>query len=112
VPISTTSADEKREQRRFVIDAPLVVRSGGRTLDPAARLRDLSIGGVFFFSSAPLTPGLPLEVQLTLPKEIGLPRNQDFSCRGVALRVSPAGHRRFGVAAVIHEFRDLQKPSD
>jgi hypothetical protein len=105
VPIG--SGIEKRQQRRFVIDAPLVVRSGGRIIDKLAQLRDLSIGGVFLYSSAALQPGLPIEVLLTLPKTIGLPDDREFRCRGTALRVEKTGATRYGIAAEILEYRPI-----
>ena len=113
VPTSRgTLPDEKREQRRFVIDAPLIVRSGGRTLDDTARLRDLSIGGVFFYTSASVEPGLPIEILLEMSKEVGLPGKQKFCCRGTALRVHPTGPSQFGIAAEIHEYRPLSQRLD
>src|SRR3954463_13018557 len=100
---------EKRQQRRFFVDAPLLVRSGGHSLQ--ARLHDFSIGGIYFFSSAPVAPGLPIEIVLTMPREIGLSSDQEFCCRGATIRVHKEGHSRFGIAAQIDEYRSLAASS-
>jgi hypothetical protein len=64
---------------------------------------NVSRGGFFFASSAPLQVGMPLEVTLRMPKEVTGATAQETNCtaRVVHARSEPFGDGRIGFGAEI-----------
>jgi len=96
---------EQRTTRRFPLQLPLAVKtSGSQTAEEiAARTRDVSARGVFFYVDSKLEAGSPVEFTLSLPPEITLTESINVRCKGHIVRVDDAGGR-VGIAAAIDEY--------
>lgn len=95
---------EQRNTRRFPLQLPLAVKtSGTQAEEVAARTRDVSARGVFFYVDSKLEPGSEVEFTLTLPPEITLTESINVRCKGHIVRVDEAGGR-VGIAAAIDEY--------
>jgi hypothetical protein len=87
--------NDRRSEPRHELVLPIQV-SGF-----AATTRDVSSGGVYFFSNAYFEPGGEIEFKLPLPKLADL--SVEFSCKATVVRVD-AAYAAFGVAARIDRF--------
>jgi hypothetical protein len=98
---------ERRSSRRFTMTLPLTVRSN----EPGAgerkgQTRDVSFRGLYFLIDSDLAPGSPVELILTLPREITMAGDVHIRCFAEILRVEPHNGRR-GVAARIDRYEFL-----
>lgn len=89
---------------RVPVSSPVNVKHGDRSV-PAV-LKDVSLGGAFFFTETALEPGANIQIVLMLPREVGLPDDQIVCCHGKIVRVEQnAG--KFGVAAQFERMERL-----
>ena len=98
---------ERRASRRFTMSLPLTVRSaepGGA--EQKGHTRDVSFRGLYFLIEADYAPGMPIELILTLPREITLAGDVHIRCFAEIVRVEPHNGRR-GVAARIDRYEFL-----
>ena len=67
---------------------------------------NVSRGGFFFASSAPLQVGVPLEATLRMPAEVTGTQSQETRCtaRVVHVRNEPYGDGRIGFGAEIEKY--------
>jgi len=67
---------------------------------------NISRGGFFFASSAPLQVGMPIDCTLRMPEEVTGNKSQDTHCtaRGVHVRNEPYGDGRIGFGAEIEKY--------
>jgi hypothetical protein len=99
---------ERRQLTRYNLRTPLRFRALGVATDGSEHFTEalnVSRGGFFFASSAPLQVGMPLEVTLRMPKEITGTAAQETSCtaRVVHARSEPFGDGRMGFGAEIEQ---------
>jgi hypothetical protein len=99
-------APERRQLTRYNLRTPLRFRALGVAVDSSEHFTEalnVSRGGFFFASSAPLQIGMPLEVTLRMPKEITGTAAQETNCtaRVVHARSEPFGDGRIGFGAEI-----------
>lgn len=102
---------ERRSSRRFLMSLPLQVRQEnqeGRVVLRAVT-RDVSFRGLYFISDATYQAGAPLEVILTLPREITLAGDVHIRCFAQVVRVDQHDAGR-GVAARIDRYEFLPGP--
>lgn len=94
---------EQRAARRFPLDLPISLRfpSGGTPV--AARTRDVSSRGVFFYANADMAKGSAVDFVMTLPKEITLASPIRVHCHGKIVRVDESVKHR-GVAVAIDKY--------
>ena len=86
---------------------PLTVRSTEPgSAEQKAQTRDVSFRGLYFLIDADYAPGMPIEVILTLPREITLAGDVHIRCFAQIVRVEPHNARR-GVAARIERYEFL-----
>jgi hypothetical protein len=97
---------ERRQLTRYNLRTPLRFRALGVAVDSSEHFTEalnVSRGGFFFASSAPLQIGMPLEVTLRMPKEVTGTAAQETNCtaRVVHARSEPFGDGRIGFGAEI-----------
>jgi PilZ domain len=103
-------AQERRQLTRFNMRIPLRFRALGVTSDKTEHFTEalnVSRGGFFFASSAPLQVGMPLEATLRMPAEVTGNGSQEMRCtaRVVHVRNEPYGDGRIGFGAEIEKFQ-------
>jgi hypothetical protein len=100
---------ERRQLTRYNIRVPIRFRPITLAADQSEHFTEainVSRGGFFFISSAPLQMGMPIEVTLRMPKEVtgSLPEETRCSARVVHVRNQPYGDGRMGFGAEIERF--------
>ena len=101
-------APERRQLTRYNLRTPLRFRALGVAADSTEHFTEalnVSRGGFFFASSAPLQVGMPLEATLRMPKEVTGTTPQETRCRArvVHARTEPYGDGRIGFGAEIEQ---------
>lgn len=96
--------DARRQHDRIQKAIPAMITVGRHTV--AATTKDLSLGGMFFFTDVLLLQGTELEIVLMLPKQVGLPESRMVCCHGRIVRVE-ISHGQPGVAAQIEGIANL-----
>jgi len=98
------SAKERRERRRFGINAPLTAFIGRREIPGFTQ--DISNNGVYFFldlaGKAPI--GGEFKFLIELPPEITLSTCCQVRCRGRVVRTDRASTQLTGIGAQILEY--------
>jgi PilZ domain len=101
---------ERRQVNRFNVRTPLRFRAVGVAADKTEHFTEalnISRGGFFFASSAPLQVGVPIEATLRMPGEVteGGPQETRCTARVVHVRNQPYGDGRIGFGAEIEKFQ-------
>jgi len=101
---------ERRQLARLNLRTPLRFRSLGVASDKTEHFTEalnVSRGGFFFASSAPLQVGMPIEATLRMPAEVTGNSTQEMRCtaRVVHVRNEPYGDGRIGFGAEIEKFQ-------
>jgi len=104
---------ERRQVARTSIRTPLRFRALGVAAEKTEHFTEalnISRGGFFFASSAPLQVGMPLEATVRMPAEVTGSTSQEMRCtaRVVHVRNEPYGDGRIGVGAEIEKFEAVQ----
>ena len=100
---------ERRQLARFEFRTPLRFRALNLSADRSDHFTEalnVSRGGFFFASSAPLQIGTPLEATLRMPQEVtgGAPQETRCTARVVHVRTEPYGDGRMGFGVEIENF--------
>jgi hypothetical protein len=100
---------ERRQLTRYNLRTPLRFRAIGVAVDKTEHFTEalnVSRGGFFFASSAPLQVGMPIEATLRMPMEVTGTGAQETRCtaRVVHVRNEPYGDGRIGFGAEIEKF--------
>jgi hypothetical protein len=103
---------ERRQLTRLSLRTPLRFRSLGVASDKTEHFTEalnVSRGGFFFASSAPLQVGMPIEATLRMPAEVTGNSSQEMRCtaRVVHVRNEPYGDGRIGFGAEIEKFQTI-----
>jgi hypothetical protein len=110
--VSTTmSASERRQLIRYNIRTPLRFRAINLTADKSDHFTEalnVSRGGFYFASSAPLQIGTPIEATLRMPAEVTGNKAEETKCtaRVVHVKNQPYGDGRIGFGAEIEKFQN------
>jgi hypothetical protein len=105
----TMHAAERRHLTRHSLRTPLRFRSTGVAADKSDHFTEalnISRGGFYFASSAPLQVGMPIEVTLRIPGEVSGTETEEMHCtaRVVHVRNEAYGDGRIGFGAEIVKF--------
>ena len=105
---------ERRRLTRYNLRTPLRFRALGVAADTSEHFTEalnVSCGGFFFASSAPLRIGMQLEVTLRMPEEMTGAAAQETNCtaRVVHARSEPFGDGRMGFGAEIEARTDATR---
>lgn len=100
---------ERRQVARHNIRSPLRFRAMNVAADLSEHFTEamnVSRGGFFFASSAPLQVGVPLEATLRMPAEVTGTQPQETRCtaRVVHVKNKPYGDGRIGFGAEIEKY--------
>jgi hypothetical protein len=106
-------ASERRQVARTSTLTPLRFRPVGVAAEKTEHFTEalnISRGGFFFASSAPLQVGMPLEATVRMPAEVTGSTSQEMRCtaRVVHVRNEPYVDGRIGVGAEIEKFEAVQ----
>jgi hypothetical protein len=107
---------ERRQLERFRIRVPLRFRPAGLASGPAehfAETTNISRGGFFFVTSAPLQVGMPIEASLNMPSEVTGGKADETHCRARLVHAKPDayGDGRMGFGAEIETYIEPKKPA-
>lgn len=105
------SESERRQLTRYNIRTPLRFRAINLTSDKSDHFTEalnVSRGGFYFASSAPLQIGTPIEVTLRMPAEVTGNKSEETNCtaRVVHVKNQPYGDGRIGFGAEIEKFHN------
>lgn len=100
---------ERRQVPRYNLRTPLRFRPLNLAADKSEHFTEamnVSRGGFFFASSAPLQVGMPIDATLRLPAEVTGDKPQETRCtaRVVHMRNEPYGDGRIGFGAEIEKY--------
>lgn len=103
------STPERRQLARYNIRTPLRFRATNLASDKSEHFTEamnISRGGFFFATSAPLQVGMPIEATLRMPAEVTGTKPEETHCtaRVVHVRNEPYGDGRIGFGAEIEKF--------
>ena len=103
---------ERRQMARVSLRTPLRFRALGVASDKSEHFTEalnISRGGFYFASSAPLQIGTPIEATLRMPAEVTGSQAQETRCtaRVVHVRNEPYGDGRIGFGAEIEKFQNV-----
>jgi hypothetical protein len=103
------ASSERRQVSRYNIRIPLRFRAVNLAADMSEHFTEalnVSRGGFYFASSAPLQVGVPIEVTLRMPAEVtgSKPKETRCTARVVHVRNEPYGDGRIGFGAEIEKF--------
>lgn len=95
---------ERRSNRRFVMDLPVVVKLlEADQSEATGRTRDVSSRGVFFYLTSPVNEGLSIQFVMTLPSEITLTDPIRVRCTGKVVRVDRMEEQQ-GIAVAVDKY--------
>ena len=105
-------ANERRQLSRVSHRTPLRFRAVGVAADKTEHFTEalnVSRGGFFFASSAPLQVGMPIEATIRLPMEVTGSGPQEVRCtaRVVHVRNEPYGDGRIGFGVEIEKYQTV-----
>jgi PilZ domain len=107
-------SSERRQLERFRIRVPLRFRPVGLASGPAehfAETTNISRGGFFFVTSAPLQVGMPIEATLNMPTEVTGGKADETHCRARLVHAKPDAYvdGRMGFGAEIEMYIEPKK---
>ncbi|HTP69378.1 MAG TPA: PilZ domain-containing protein [Dongiaceae bacterium] len=105
---------ERRQLERFRIRVPLRFRPVGLASDQTEHFTEtanISRGGFFFVTSAPLQVGMPIEATLNMPAEVTGGNPDVTHCRARLVHAKPDAYSdgRMGFGAEIEMYIDPKK---
>jgi len=105
------SPAERRQLERFRLRVPLRFRTLGLASDQSvhfAETANISRGGFFFVTSAPLQVGMPIEATINMPAEITGGKADLTRCRARLVHARPDAYSdgRMGFGAEIESYLD------
>ena len=100
---------ERRQIVRYTLRTPIRFRAVGLASDKTEHFTEalnISRGGFYFATSAPLQVGMPIEATLRLPGEVNGGQAEEAQCRArvVHVRNEPYADGRIGFGAEIESF--------
>jgi hypothetical protein len=106
---------ERRQLTRFAMRTPIRFKATGLAADKSEHFTEalnVSQGGFYFATSAPLQIGMPIEATLRMPAEITGDKPKETHCRArvVHVRHEPYSDGRIGFGAEIETFISTPRP--
>ena len=104
------AGSDRRQVTRYTLRTPLRFRAVGLASDKSEHFTEalnVSRGGFFFATSAPLQVGTSIEATLRIPGEVTGGQTEETRCmaRVVHVRNEPYGDGRIGFGAAIENFQ-------
>lgn len=109
-------SSERRQLVRYPLRTPIRFKATGIPADSSEHFTEalnVSRGGFYFATSAPLQIGMPIEATLRLPVEVTGEKATETHCRArvVHARNEPYGDGRIGFGAEIESFLPMPGPN-
>ena len=106
---------ERRQLERFRTRIPLRFRTLGLAGDRSEHFSEainVSRGGFFFVTSAPLQVGMPIEATIRMPTEVTGASPEETHCRARVVHAKPDSYSdgRMGFGAEIEGYIQAEKP--
>ena len=106
---------DRRQLERFRVRVPLRFRPLGLASDHTEHFTEtanISRGGFFFVTSAPLQVGMPIEATLKMPPEVTGGESDETRCRARLVHARPDAYSdgRMGFGAEIEMYIEPKKP--
>jgi hypothetical protein len=106
---------ERRQLTRHTLRTPLRFRSTGVAADKSDHFTEslnISRGGFYFASSAPLQVGMPIEVTIRIPGEVTGTQTEEMHCTARVVHVKNEAYAdgRIGFGAEIVKFSSTPPP--
>jgi len=106
---------ERRQLVRYPMRTPIRFKAMGLAADPSEHFTEalnISRGGFYFATSAPLQVGMPIEATLRMPAEVTGDKMKETHCRArvVHVRHQPYDDGRIGFGAEIESFLAVPNP--
>jgi len=100
---------DRRQRERFTLRVPLRFRALGLASDKSEHFTEalnISRGGFFFVTSAPLQVGMPIEASFNMPAEVNGGSPHETHCRARLVHAKPNAFSdgRMGYGAEIETF--------
>jgi PilZ domain len=101
----SAAAREKRTGKRLPMQLLVSVRSSaGSEFFEVGETRDVSAGGVYFYSTAALQVGMKVDLLLPLPDQLADAREVWVLCNAEVARSEPMSDGRTGIGALIDSY--------
>lgn len=109
------ASSERRHLERYRLRIPLRFRSlslAGDKSEHYTEAINVSRGGFFFVTSAPLQVGMPIEASLRMPAEVTGGKPDETHCKARVVHAKPDSYSdgRMGFGAEIEAYIELEKP--
>ena len=106
---------ERRQLERYRLRIPLRFRAltlSGDKSEHFTEIINVSRGGFFFVTSAPLQVGTPIEATIRMPAEVTGDKPDDTRCRARVVHAKPDSYSdgRMGFGAEIEAYLETEKP--
>lgn len=106
---------DRRQLTRFALRTPIRFKAMTLAADNSEHFTEalnVSRGGFYFATSAPLQIGMPIEATLRMPEEVTGEKSRETQCRArvVHARNEPYGDGRIGFGAEIESFLTTPRP--
>jgi len=96
---------EKRLGKRLPIKLVVAGRArDGGEFEEIGQTRDVSAGGVFFYTSTDVMPNSPIDLLMPLPPQLADRREVWVLCKGEVARIEPSPDGRKGVGVLIQSY--------
>jgi len=110
------ASSERRNLQRFSMRVPLRFRPIGLAADRTEHFTEatnISRGGFFFVTSAPLQVGMPIEATIRMPIEVTGDKPSEAHCRArvVHARADAFSDGRMGYGAEIESYIETPRPN-
>jgi len=107
--------NERRHLERYRLRIPLRFRAltlAGDKSEHFTEAINVSRGGFFFVTSAPLQVGMPIEATILMPTEVTGGKPDDTHCRARVVHAKPDSYSdgRMGFGAEIEAYIEAEKP--
>ena len=103
------SKDDRRSRQRIPASVPVSIKTPQGNLQITGQTRDLSVSGIFLYTSSHISEGSDLEMVLMLPPELTQGEKRWVCCQARVVRVEEKANGNFGVAASIQNMDVLPK---
>lgn len=105
---------ERRQRERYTLRIPLRFRALGLASDKSEHFTEvlnISRGGFFFVTSAPLQVGMPIEATFNMPAEVNGGSSHETHCRARLVHAKPNAFSdgRMGYGAEIEAFTEPKR---
>ncbi len=109
------ATSERRHLERFRMRVPLRFRPDNLTSDSTDHFTEainISRGGFFFVTSAPLQVGMPIEATIRMPAEVTGASPEETHCKARVVHAKPDAFAdgRMGFGAEIESFIEPEQP--